>query len=622
MSLVSSHVIVVRWQYGRRTIFVTHSRAPSSATPAGPQADAGGGSIHPVVAAITHELRTPLQAIIGFGQLAMMDWPEGVDRRYLTHIDQASRLMLRVVNDLLDLSHLENGTLEIEHDQALDLHALMLQVLDTADSLRLDKPVRLYVNVDEACPRHLRGDGKRIEQVLLNLLSNAIRFTDQGQVVVGVRWLSAGPHEVTLRLSVADSGLGMDPQALSDLWQPMSAPRRPGTSQRGGSGFGLNIVRRLLELHGTELKAASVQGGGTLMWFDLTLACAAGPHTATHQASPDALVLTQDAHFFNTVRTQWAAQGLTVAQASSPEEAPCAASRWVIDASLPQAEAWQARARALGCQSWLVQALPASSEQDRPSRVSLPRLPQAVFAPTRASVAVGDPALHGMRVLLVEDNPLNQRVMRDQLSRMGVGCVVAESGTIAQARLAEGGWDAALFDMQLPDMSGLQLAHWMREQAHSAQLPFIFLSAHLSADDRLAAEVLGARACLLKPQDPQALQRILLDMRPQRPASRQRSSTEAALQALSSLDLRQLMRSEWPKLRLGMQRAEDAVALRKAVHAVRGSLAILGHSPVLEQARALEEGLVAGVMPEPATLLAFMSAIEEMISLSPPNPGS
>lgn len=601
---------------------MTHSRAPSSATPAGPQADAGAGSIHPVVAAITHELRTPLQAIIGFGQLAMMDWPEGVDRRYLTHIDQASRLMLRVVNDLLDLSHLENGTLEIEHDQALDLHALMLQVLDTADSLRLDKPVRLYVNVDEACPRHLRGDGKRIEQVLLNLLSNAIRFTDQGQVVVGVRWLSAGPHDVTLRLSVADSGMGMDPEALSDLWRPMSAPRRPGTSQRGGSGFGLNIVRRLLELHGTELKAASVQGGGTLMWFDLTLACAVGVHPAPHHDSPDALVLTQDAYFFNTVRTQWAAQGLTVAQASSPEEAPCAASRWVIDASLPQADAWQARARALGCQAWLVQALPVSSEQDRPLRISLPRLPQAVFAPTRASVAVGDPALQGMRVLLVEDNPLNQCVMRDQLSRMGVGCVVAESGAVAQARLAEGGWDAALFDMQLPDMSGLQLAHWMREQAHSVQLPFIFLSAHLSADDRLAAEVLGARACLLKPQDPQALQRILLDMRPQRAATPQRTSTEAALQALSSLDLRQLMRSEWPKLRLGMQRADDAVTLRKAVHAVRGSLAILGHSAVLDQARALEEGLVAGVMPEPAALLAFMSAIEEMISLSPPNPGS
>ena len=583
------------------------------------------------MAAITHELRTPLQAIIGFGQLAMMDWPEGVDRRYLNHIDQASRLMLRVVNDLLDLSHLERGTLEIEPDQPLDLHALMLRALDTADGLRLDKPVRLYANVDEACPRRLRGDGKRIEQVLLNLLSNAIRFTDQGQVVVGARWLGARPGEVTLRLSVADSGLGLAPDLLTRLNQPASSASSAASSsstpslatpQRGGSGFGLNIVRRLLELHGTQLKAASVEGGGTLMWFDLTLACEADPPPA---ATCDALVLTQDERLFHTVRTQWAAHGLVARQAPSPEEAPCAAARWVIDAERPQAGAWLTRARALGCQAWLVQALPAEASQAGGGALSLPRLPQAVFTTPRQGASQADPALEGMRVLVVEDNALNQRVMRDHLGRLGVSCGIAESGARAQARLAEGGWDAALLDMQLPDMTGLSLARWMREQAHSAQLPFVFLSAHLSGDDRLAAEVLGARGCLLKPHDPQALHRLLLEMRPQHAAAgapqRARTRTEAGLQALSSLDIRQLMRSEWPALRLGLQRASDPTSLRRAVHAVRGALAMLGPSDALQQARALEEGLLSGRAPEPQELLAFMACIEDLLSLSPPNPG-
>lgn len=607
---------------------MTHSRPPSQPTPPPGAADTST-SIDPVVAAITHELRTPLQAIIGFSQLAMMDWPEGVDRRYLTQIDQASRLMLRVVNDLLDLGHLENGTLEIDSDQPLDMHALMLRVLDTGDSLRMDKPVRLYVNVDEACPHQLRGDGKRIAQVLLNLLSNAIRFTDQGQVVVGVRWLGSGPHEATVRLSVADSGLGLDPEMLRRLSDPVTHTPRLSAPRRGGSGFGLNIVRRLLELHGTELKAASVQGGGTLMWFDLTLACedeVPGPDPSVTTAAPDALVLTHDDRLFDTVRTQWASQGLAVRQARSPEEAPCAAGRWIIDASLPQAQAWAARARALGCQAWLVQALPVDWEDDRPACLPLPHLHQAVFKATPARVGTSDPALIGMRVLVVEDNPLNQRVMRDHLGRMGVSCAIAESGLQAQARLAEGGWDAALLDMQLPDMSGLQLARWMREQAHSATLPFLFLSAHLSADDRLAAEVLGARGCVLKPHDPQALQRLLLAMRPlhatQSAAPRGRTlRTEAGLQALSSLDIRQLMRSEWPALRLALQRAQDPASLRKAVHAVRGSLAMLGPSEPLQQARTLEEGLLAGAPTDADALRAFMDAIEDMLRVSPPNPG-
>jgi CheY-like chemotaxis protein len=574
-----------------------------------------------VVAAITHELRTPLQAIIGFSQLALMDWPEGVDARYLTHIDQASRLMLRVVNDLLDLSHLENGTLAIDHDQALDLHALVLQVLDSGDGLRMDKTIGLYANVDEACPRHLRGDGKRIEQVLLNLLANAIRFTDQGQVVVGARLVGQREGEVTLRLSVADTGVGLDPHVLARLNEPVATALSHCKPQRGGSGFGLSIVRRLLALHDTELKAASVQGGGTLMWFDLTLACDGAPAKApTAPNPPDALVLTRNERLFHTVRTQWAAQGLTVSLAPSPEQAACAASRWVIDASMPQAPAWQARARALGCQAWLVHALPLAGDTAPASHLALPRLPQAVFKALNKKAAT-DPALQGMRVLVVEDNPLNQRVMRDQLGRMGVACGMAESGAAAKASLSEGGWDAALLDMQLPDISGLALAHWMRQQTSCAKLPFLFLSAHLSADDRLAAEVLGARACLLKPHDPQALHKLLLEMRPAHLSPVERQRTEAGLLALSALDTRQLMRSEWPTLRLGLQLAEDATSLRKAVHAVRGSLAILGHSPALAQARVLEEGLLAGVVPEPATLLAFMSSIEDMLSVSPPNPG-
>lgn len=484
----------------------------------------GSPTVDPMVAAITHELRTPLQAIIGFTQLARMDWPAEVDPRYLTQIERASRMMLRSVNDLLDLGQLERGTLVIEPDQDLDLVDVFRQLEATAGSLLQGKDLSVQMRLDGACPRHLRGDAKRIQQVLLNLLANAIRFTDRGRVTVQARVLAHRGDTVQLRLAVGDTGIGVPAADLDALLDPVPASEGPAAgARRSGTGFGLRIVRQLLALMGSHLHGASVSGGGTLMWFDLLLPCVA------------------------------------VAQPTASAAAPQPASGW----------------------------------------------PEGVLF---------DPVLQGMQVLVVEDNNLNLLVLSDFLARLGVQAEVAGTGQRARERLTRGGLDGVVCDMHLPDATGLSVVRWLREQAGpSAHLPVLFLSAHVSEMERRAADALGAEGCLLKPFDPQALVRHLVRMR-RAPGARQHGTprTVAGLMALTGVNLTALFLGEWPTLRMAIQRADTVDALRHAVHAVRGSLAVLGQSPALQVARSLEEALLAGQEPagERARLIGMIDAME------------
>lgn len=585
------------------------------------------GELAPQLAAISHELRTPLQAIIAFSQLAQMDWPSGVDRRYLSRIDQASRLMLRVVNDLLDLSHLERGTLEVLPDQPLDLSNLLAQVLATADGLRQGRPIALYLQADSLHGTALRGDGKRIEQVLLNLLANALRFTDSGAVTLGARVLAREAQALTVRLSVGDTGVGMAENTLGRVLDPDRVALGGGTAARGGSGFGLRIVHRLLQRMGSRLHGVSVQGGGSLMWFDLRLQASAQARASSAPSTHDA-VFSTDLRFVRTVQALWAGRQRPLLVLHDPElQAPQATGHWVIDQAHPQASRWLRHARLMGRAVWPVSALPAEAQGH-----TLALLADTVLGSPQAVRLQLDPALQGLRVLVVEDNLLNQEVVRDQLRRMGAEATTAASCGEARALLVHGPFDVVLADMQLPDDTGLSLGRWLREHPRLAAQPFILLSAHLSADDRQAAQALGALGCLLKPHDPQELQALLRQLPSRRGEGASSTATagatgsgieraQAGLRALSGLDLKVLFRSEWPALRLALQRAQGAPEQRKAVHAIRGSLAVLGHSPELLAARALEEQLLSGQPLQATQLQSFLNQIEVMLGLWPPHPG-
>lgn len=608
-------------------------RARSSIRPVSPRRrvrSASSTGRDEFVAAISHELRTPLNAILGFGHLARADWPAGVDRQHLDHIEQAARLMLRVVNDLLDLTRLEAGKLGVDADQPLSLPTVVSRVGALAASLRQDKSVRLYATVDPACPRMLRGDAERIEQILLNLVANALKFTDRGRIVIDVRRKVVRAGRVVLRMSVSDTGAGIAMDQIERIGQPFEQVSNLSLPKIGGSGLGLAVVNRLLTLHGTSLRVASVPGGGSLFWFDLELPFDdAQPHAAHAARAAQTVVVSDDDRLLQTVATQWAAQGEAVL---TPEQAGSGASltgpyRWVIDVAAPSGQDVAERALQQGADVYWVSADPVMSAGDVQA---LPLLAEAVFRTRREESLTIDSQLVGLKVLAVEDNALNQHVLREFLRRIGVDVTIVGEGRPVVELVGQRHFDLILLDIQLPDLSGWEIARAIRSLPHGKDLPIVFLSAHIDASDQQAALALGALACMSKPFDVAQLHVLLRDValkagvvhRAFQPTPATPSAPVEAVPAPASAATRQsggravlmtLFASQWPAMRQSLELASDAAALRQAIHALRGSLAVLGQAELVAQARLHEEALLAGRVVTSETLLAFLQAVDALL---------
>ena len=562
-----------------------------------PQAPPGLSARDEFVAGISHQLRTPLHAIVGFARLARAYRPADTERHHLEHIEQAAQLMLRVVNDLLDLARLEAGRLEIEPDLPLDLPALAARVLGLAAALRQDKPIRVYAAVDPALPARLRGDALRIEQVLVNLLGNALKFTDRGMVVLGAKLRARHGDQVTLRLSVSDTGVGIALDRLDRIGRPFERATAPG--QPAGTGLGLAVVRRLLELHDTRLKVASVAGGGTICWFDLTLPVDSDGSEGTPPPA-DTAVFSADRRLHDTVAALWRAHGQALLPATAAERA----ARWVVDTALPDAAARADAARRLGRTLHLVSA--DAVPEGGHDIVALPLLAAAAFGGAGGDTIEPDPRLVGRRLLVVEDNPINQQVIAGLLRHLGAHTVLCSRGREALAHLAEGAFDAVLLDLQLgAGEHGLDVARAIRATEAGATLPLLFLSAHLDTADRIAAGALGALACLAKPCEPADL-RALLGPLPRRAAPL------APPPALAPPPLRALFAGVWPAQRAAIAGADSAAALRGAVHALRGSLAMLGDRDAIALAREVEDGLAAGTAPGALPVAALLDAADAL----------
>lgn len=612
-----------RWQAGCATGLVLRLPDAPGEPPAPDQARTPARDAF--VAAISHELRTPLNAILGFGRLARADLPEGADRRHLDHIEQASRLMLRVVNDLLDLTRLEAGKLHIDPHQPLSLHAVVSRVGAVAASLRQDKPVRLYATVDPRCPRALRGDTGRIEQVLLNLVANALKFTDQGRVVIDVRLRKLVADSAMVRVSVSDTGAGIPMDQMARIGQVFEQAHDLSLPRVAGSGLGLAVVNRLLALHGTTLRVASVAGGGSIFWFDMELALDPnGPGLPEPLA--DTVVFSEDDRLIQTVATQWQAHGEALME---PDQAP-SAGRWVVDVAASQADAVAARGRAQGRAVQLVSADPVVRAGDVQA---LPLLAEAVFDAGRDDVLVRDPRLAGLKVLVVEDNALNQHVLREFLRRLGVDVAVVGEGAPVAALVGQRHFDLILLDIQLPDINGWQVASQVRTMPHGRDMPIIFLSAHIDATDQAAAADLGARACLSKPFDPGQLQHWLRVVAEEagvagrafqpaqepvqepvpQPAGPASAATTPPGPAVVKPALLALFASQWPGMREALDKAADAQALRQALHALRGSLAVIGQASLLAQARAAEEALLSGQPVSAEAIARLLDGIDALL---------
>jgi len=366
------------------------------------------------LANMSHEIRTPMNAILGLTHLAL-EADGGPQHDYLEKIRQAGQHLYQLLNDVLDFSKIEAGRMELTHTPFAP-RALVEQVVGTLAMEARAKRLRLDVRVAPDVPEGLVGDAVRIMQILVNLLGNAIKFTEAGGVVVDVAATRRDEARVTLRLVVSDSGIGMTPAQQQRIFGAYAQADATVTRRFGGTGLGLSITRRLVELMHGEIRVSSEPGAGSIFTVELPLPIAPAPAPA------------------------------------------------------PVAER-----RAL--------------------------------------------RLDGRRILVVEDNPVNQLITREMLERRGAVVEVADNGRIGLERAAAGRFDLVLMDVMMPEMDGLEATRRLRAMPGTATLPVIGLTASVDRADLDACLAAGMNAHATKPIVPDELFARLVDYLPPPPVS-------------------------------------------------------------------------------------------------------
>lgn len=380
------------------------ARANAALTLARDAADAANHAKTRFLADMSHEIRTPMGAILGLARLLRAELAPGRPLDYVTKLQQSGDHLLRIVNDVLDLSKIEAGQLELE-DAAFSLREVATHAIDMLQQRASEKGLALELDIDAALPDCLRGDALRLEQIMLNFLANAIKFTSHG--TIRVRAAQAGAR---LRIEVQDSGIGMTPQQQARLFQPFAQGTSSTAREFGGSGLGLVIARHLACLMHGEVGVVSEAQQGSTFWLDMPLR--AGPTEAL--------------------------------------------------------EALEARA-------------------------------------SRAAPWVAPKA--GTRVLLADDDPVNQLVASQLLRELGFEVDVVDDGAAAVARVRAGDYAMVLMDLHMPRLDGFEATQQLR--VLDARLPIVAMTASAFEEDRRRCIDAGMSDHLAKPIEPAQLQAVV-----------------------------------------------------------------------------------------------------------------
>jgi len=399
------------------------------------RAEAANRAKSAFLANISHEIRTPMNAIIGLTHLMRRDLGDDIARERLGKVSNAAHHLLDVINDVLDLSKIESGKMQLDQTDFPVAAVLQRACSMVADGAR-GKGLQLAMQ-QEGLPTMLRGDPTRVSQALLNLMGNAVKFTLQGSILLRCTVEPGadgdGDGAVQLRFAVHDTGMGVPADKLPSLFDAFEQVDSATTRRYGGTGLGLAITRRLARLMGGEAGAQSVLGQGSCFWFTARFA------PARREALPDAT----------------ASDGsLRAALASLP--------RPDADPGLPWADELAFRNRH-----------------------------------------------RGARVLLAEDNPINQEVARELLAAVELVVDVAGNGEEAVRLAAAHAYDLVLMDMQMPVMDGLEATRRLRAMAGHARTPILAMTANAFGDDRQACLDAGMDDHLAKPVDPALLYDML-----------------------------------------------------------------------------------------------------------------
>ena len=530
--------------------------AEKNALAAKEQAEEASRAKSDFLARMSHEIRTPMNAILGITYLCLQTTHENKQLYYLRKILSAGRGLLGIINDILDVSKIEAGKMTLQNE-AFALQELVENLSDLCGALVGGKNIEVLFHVDPNVFVTVEGDLLRLTQVLTNLLGNAVKFTEKGRVVLRIEELGRGADTITLGISVSDTGIGLTEEELARLFKPFEQADGSITRRYGGTGLGLVICQRVVRMMGGELEVRSEPGKGSAFSFSLTLPYRPVRHAWDNPDPPDPagaerLLVVDDCeaartilqevliHFgfrvdavasgqealdrlvraartdtpYSLVLLDWKMPGMNGMEvADNIHKLPLESIPQLLMISAHRLEAYREKGENLHFAGFLVKPVNPVTLWN----TILKALGKNPASPRLADMdGTEDGALsqrRGTRVLLVEDNEINQEVASSLMERMGMSVTLAENGLNAVNACKAKTFDIIFMDIQMPVMDGLEAARRLRAQEAddgAEPTPIIAMTAHAMREDREKSRNAGMDDHITKPIDPDMLARILI----------------------------------------------------------------------------------------------------------------